>query len=35
MNNLTELESRAGVLDLKFIELDGSVGVLANGAGSR
>jgi len=30
---LTELETRAGVLDLKFIELDGSVGVLANGAG--
>jgi len=30
---LTELETRAGLLDLKFIELDGSVGVLANGAG--
>lgn len=30
---LTELEARAGVLDLKFIELDGNVGVLANGAG--
>jgi succinyl-CoA synthetase beta subunit len=30
---LTEIETRAGLLDLKFIELDGSVGVLANGAG--
>jgi succinyl-CoA synthetase beta subunit len=29
----TELEARATLLDLKFIELDGSVGVLANGAG--
>jgi len=30
---LTELETRAARLDLKFIELDGDVGVLANGAG--
>jgi succinyl-CoA synthetase beta subunit len=30
---LTELETRAKALGLKFIELDGSVGVLANGAG--
>jgi succinyl-CoA synthetase beta subunit len=30
---LTELEARAKALGLKFIELDGSVGVLANGAG--
>lgn len=29
----TDLEARATLLDLKFIELDGSVGVLANGAG--
>ena len=29
----TELEARAKALGLKFIELDGSVGVLANGAG--
>jgi succinyl-CoA synthetase beta subunit len=29
----TELEARANALGLKFIELDGSVGVLANGAG--
>ena len=32
-DKLTELETRAKALDLKFIELDGSVGVLANGAG--
>ena len=32
-DKLTELEARAKALDLKFIELDGSVGVLANGAG--
>jgi succinyl-CoA synthetase beta subunit len=30
---LTGLEARAKALGLKFIELDGSVGVLANGAG--
>ena len=30
---LTELELRGKALGLKFIELDGSVGVLANGAG--
>jgi succinyl-CoA synthetase beta subunit len=30
---LTPLEARAKALGLKFIELDGSVGVLANGAG--
>lgn len=30
---LTALEARAKALGLKFIELDGSVGVLANGAG--
>ncbi len=30
---LTELEARAKASGLKFIELDGSVGVLANGAG--
>ena len=30
---LTDLEARAGQLDLKFIELDGDVGVLANVAG--
>jgi succinyl-CoA synthetase beta subunit len=30
---LTELEARAKALELKFIELDGNVGVLANGAG--
>ena len=30
---LTALEERARTLDLKFIELDGDVGVLANGAG--
>ncbi|MEZ5934457.1 MAG: ATP-grasp domain-containing protein [Alphaproteobacteria bacterium] len=30
---LTELEARAKALGLKFIELDGEVGVLANGAG--
>ena len=30
---LSELEARAKTLGLKFIELDGSVGVLANGAG--
>ncbi len=29
----TELETRAKALGLKFIELDGNVGVLANGAG--
>lgn len=29
----TELETRAGMLGLKFIELAGDVGVLANGAG--
>jgi succinyl-CoA synthetase beta subunit len=32
-DKLTELEARAKALDLKFIELDGNVGVLANGAG--
>ena len=32
-DKLTELETRAKALDLKFIELDGNVGVLANGAG--
>ncbi len=31
--SLTMLEARAKALDLKFIELDGTVGVLANGAG--
>jgi succinyl-CoA synthetase beta subunit len=30
---LTQLEERAKALGLKFIELDGNVGVLANGAG--
>jgi succinyl-CoA synthetase beta subunit len=30
---LTEIETRAARLDLKFIQLDGDVGVLANGAG--
>jgi succinyl-CoA synthetase beta subunit len=30
---LTPLEARAKALELKFIELDGDVGVLANGAG--
>lgn len=30
---LTELEQRAAELNLKFIELEGTVGVLANGAG--
>ena len=30
---LTELETRGKALGLKFIELDGNVGVLANGAG--
>ncbi len=30
---LTELETRAARLDLKFVELEGDVGVLANGAG--
>ena len=30
---LTELEARAKALGLKYIELDGEVGVLANGAG--
>jgi succinyl-CoA synthetase beta subunit len=30
---LTALEARAKQLDLKYIELDGDVGVLANGAG--
>ena len=30
---LTELEARGKALGLKFIELDGNVGVLANGAG--
>jgi succinyl-CoA synthetase beta subunit len=32
-DKLTELEARGKALGLKFIELDGSVGVLANGAG--
>jgi succinyl-CoA synthetase beta subunit len=32
-DRLTDLEQRGKALDLKFIELDGSVGVLANGAG--
>jgi succinyl-CoA synthetase beta subunit len=32
-DTLTPLEARAKALGLKFIELDGSVGVLANGAG--
>jgi succinyl-CoA synthetase beta subunit len=32
-DELTELEARAKALGLKFIELDGNVGVLANGAG--
>jgi succinyl-CoA synthetase beta subunit len=32
-DKLTELEERGKALGLKFIELDGSVGVLANGAG--
>ena len=30
---LTDLELRARALDLKYVELDGAVGVLANGAG--
>ena len=30
---LTELEARGEALDIKYIELDGDVGVLANGAG--
>ena len=29
----TELEARAQALDLKYIELDGDIGVIANGAG--
>jgi succinyl-CoA synthetase beta subunit len=32
-DNATALETRAKTLGLKFIELDGDVGVLANGAG--
>lgn len=32
-DRLTELEARGRALGLKFIELDGNVGVLANGAG--
>jgi succinyl-CoA synthetase beta subunit len=32
-DKLTELEARARALALKYIELDGEVGVLANGAG--
>jgi succinyl-CoA synthetase beta subunit len=32
-DKLTELETRGKALGLKFIELEGSVGVLANGAG--
>ncbi len=32
-DKLTDLETRAQALSLKFIELDGNVGVLANGAG--
>ena len=32
-DKLTELESRARALHLKYVELDGEVGVLANGAG--
>jgi succinyl-CoA synthetase beta subunit len=32
-DRLTEIEARAKSLGLKYIELDGSVGVLANGAG--
>jgi succinyl-CoA synthetase beta subunit len=32
-DRLTELEARGKALGLKFIELDGEVGVLANGAG--
>ena len=32
-DKLTELEARGKALGLKFIELDGNVGVLANGAG--
>ncbi len=32
-DKLTELEARGKALGLKFIELDGDVGVLANGAG--
>lgn len=32
-DKLTELELRASELNLKYIELEGSVGVLANGAG--
>jgi len=32
-DNATDLESRAKANDLRFIELDGNVGVLANGAG--
>jgi succinyl-CoA synthetase beta subunit len=31
--NLTDLETKAASLDLKFIEMDGDIGVLANGAG--
>ena len=31
--NLTALEQRAAALELKYIELDGDIGVLANGAG--
>ena len=30
---MTDLEARAGALGLKYIELDGDVGVIANGAG--
>ena len=30
---MTELEARAGALGLKYIELDGDIGVIANGAG--
>jgi succinyl-CoA synthetase beta subunit len=33
LETLTELEARAGEHGLKYIELDGEVGVLANGAG--
>lgn len=32
-DKITDLETRAKALGLKFIELDGNVGVLANGAG--
>lgn len=32
-DKLTELEEKAKALNLKYIELDGNVGVLANGAG--